>query len=71
MQHFAAAMHVGKRKTCSRLLFSNSPTQKSRTPGEAAMGKDLRAYNIFDLRQMALRRVPKGLFEFVDRGTED
>jgi isopentenyl diphosphate isomerase/L-lactate dehydrogenase-like FMN-dependent dehydrogenase len=34
-------------------------------------GKDLGAYNIFDLREMALRRVPKGLFEFVDRGTED
>jgi isopentenyl diphosphate isomerase/L-lactate dehydrogenase-like FMN-dependent dehydrogenase len=35
------------------------------------MGKDLRAYNIFDLRELALKRVPKGLFEFVDRGTED
>jgi (S)-mandelate dehydrogenase len=35
------------------------------------MGKDLRAYNIFDLRERALKRVPKGLFEFVDRGTED
>ncbi|MGZ8154522.1 MAG: alpha-hydroxy-acid oxidizing protein, partial [Burkholderiales bacterium] len=34
-------------------------------------GKTLGAYNIFDLRDMALRRVPKGLFEFVDRGTED
>jgi (S)-mandelate dehydrogenase len=31
----------------------------------------LGAYNISDLRDMALRRVPKGLFEFVDRGTED
>jgi (S)-mandelate dehydrogenase len=28
-------------------------------------------YNIADLREIALRRVPKGLFEFVDRGTED
>jgi isopentenyl diphosphate isomerase/L-lactate dehydrogenase-like FMN-dependent dehydrogenase len=35
------------------------------------MGKDLRAFNIFDLRELALKRVPKGLFEFVDRGTED
>lgn len=35
------------------------------------MGKDLKAYNIFDLRELALKRVPKGLFEFVDRGTED
>lgn len=30
-----------------------------------------RAYNIADLRLMAQRRLPKGLFEFVDRGTED
>ena len=33
--------------------------------------KTLGAYNVFDLRALALRRVPKGLFEFVDRGTED
>lgn len=33
--------------------------------------KNLGAYNIADLRAMALKRVPKGLFEFVDRGTED
>jgi (S)-mandelate dehydrogenase len=33
--------------------------------------KTLGAFNIFDLRAQALRRVPKGLFEFVDRGTED
>ena len=33
--------------------------------------KTLGAYNISDLRDMALKRVPKGLFEFVDRGTED
>ena len=35
-----------------------------------AEDKTLGAYNIFDLRDMALKRVPKGLFEFVDRGTE-
>lgn len=35
------------------------------------MSKDLKAYNIFDLREIALKRVPKGLFEFMDRGTED
>lgn len=29
------------------------------------------AYNIADLREMARRRLPKGLFEFIDRGTED
>ena len=33
--------------------------------------RTLGAYNIFDLREIALRRVPRGLFEFVDRGTED
>ena len=31
----------------------------------------LGAYNIFDLREMARRRLPRGLFEFVDRGAED
>jgi isopentenyl diphosphate isomerase/L-lactate dehydrogenase-like FMN-dependent dehydrogenase len=36
-----------------------------------AQDKSLGAYNIFDLRDMAIARVPKGLFEFVDRGTED
>ncbi len=35
------------------------------------MANNLGAYNIFDLREQALKRVPKGLFEFVDRGTED
>ncbi len=35
------------------------------------MKRDLNAYNIFDLREIALKRVPKGLFEFMDRGTED
>ena len=35
------------------------------------MSDDLNAYNIFDLRDIAIRRVPKGFFEFVDRGTED
>ncbi len=28
-------------------------------------------YNIFDLREAAKRRLPKGLFEFVDRASED
>ena len=30
-----------------------------------------RCYNIFDLRQAAKCRLPKGVFEFIDRGTED
>ena len=33
--------------------------------------KILNAYNIHDLREMARRKLPKGVFEFVDRGTED
>ncbi len=33
--------------------------------------KTLGAYNIFDLREIARRRLPKGIFEFVDRGSED
>ncbi|HEY9447854.1 MAG TPA: alpha-hydroxy acid oxidase [Burkholderiales bacterium] len=31
----------------------------------------LGCYNVFDLRDIAVRRVPNGLFEFIDRGTED
>ena len=31
----------------------------------------LGAYNIGDLREIARRRLPKGVFEFIDRGTED
>jgi (S)-mandelate dehydrogenase len=33
--------------------------------------KTLSAYNIEDLRTIAQRRVPKGVFEFMDRGSED
>jgi isopentenyl diphosphate isomerase/L-lactate dehydrogenase-like FMN-dependent dehydrogenase len=33
--------------------------------------RTLRCYNISDLRDIAVRRVPRGLFDFVDRGTED
>ena len=29
------------------------------------------AYNIFDLRELARCRLPKGIFEFIDRGAED
>lgn len=31
----------------------------------------LQAYNIADLREAARRRLPRGLFEFIDRGAED
>jgi (S)-mandelate dehydrogenase len=33
--------------------------------------KTLGAHNIEDLRSLAQRRIPKGVFEFVDRGSED
>ena len=35
------------------------------------MSKKLEACNIFDLREMAKKRVPRGPFEFMDRGTEE
>jgi isopentenyl diphosphate isomerase/L-lactate dehydrogenase-like FMN-dependent dehydrogenase len=30
-----------------------------------------RCFNIFDLREAAQRRLPRGIFEYVDKGTED
>ncbi len=35
------------------------------------MDKSLNCYSIFDLREAAKKRVPRGPFEFVDRGTEE
>ncbi len=35
------------------------------------MSNPIEAYNIADLRDIAHKKLPKGLFEFVDRGTED
>ncbi len=32
---------------------------------------DFHAYDISDLREMARRRLPKGIFEFMDRGNGD
>ncbi|MFT8243355.1 alpha-hydroxy acid oxidase [Roseomonas sp. BN140053] len=34
-------------------------------------GPDLGAFNIADLRERARRRLPRALFEYLDRGTED
>ena len=34
-------------------------------------GNEKDALNIHDLREMAKARLPKWMFEFVDRGTED
>ena len=30
-----------------------------------------RCFNIFDLREAAQKRLPRGIFEYVDKGTED
>ena len=30
-----------------------------------------RCYNIADLREVAERRLPKGVFDYIDKGTED
>jgi len=35
------------------------------------MGQLERCYNIADLRLVAKRRLPKGVFEYIDKGTED
>ncbi len=35
------------------------------------MGRLDRCYNIADLRDVARRRLPKGVFEYLDKGTED
>lgn len=35
------------------------------------MGRLDRCYNIADLREVARRRLPKGVFEYIDKGTED
>src|SRR5215213_7821863 len=35
------------------------------------MGGYLDAWNVSDFREIAKRRLPRGVFEFVDRGTED
>src|SRR5712692_4422868 len=42
-----------------------------RREGKACMSGLDDCYNIFDLRKAAKKRLPKGVFEFFDRGTED
>ncbi len=32
------------------------------------MGEDLGVYNIWDIRREAEKRLPKGIFEYIDRG---
>jgi isopentenyl diphosphate isomerase/L-lactate dehydrogenase-like FMN-dependent dehydrogenase len=35
------------------------------------MAADLRCYNIADLRERARRRLPRGIWEYAERGVED
>ena len=35
------------------------------------MVADLRCYNIADLRERARRRLPRGIWEYAERGVED
>jgi (S)-mandelate dehydrogenase len=46
-------------------------TKPRATPDVALTGDNLGAYNIEDLRQKAKARLPRGVFEYVDRGAED
>ena len=49
--------------------MSNVPRQTD--PEETNMATLDNCYNIFDMREAAKRRLPRGIFEFVDRATED
>ena len=35
------------------------------------MAQDLGVYNIWDIRREAKKRLPRGIFEYIDRGAED
>ena len=35
------------------------------------MPKAIPAYNLHDFRDLAKKRLPKGIFEYIDRGVED
>ncbi len=45
--------------------------EKTTTWGRDDMGRLDRCYNIADLREVARRRLPKGVFQYLDLGTED
>ena len=54
------------------LSESSSGGKQLRTALDVALtGDNLGAYNIEDLRQKAKARLPRGIFEYVDRGAED
>ena len=51
--------------------FNQHGTTGARAPHDVPAKSSLEAYNMADLRQQARKILPKGLFEFVDRGTEN
>lgn len=54
------------------MILPPSPRAGARcSPGEWEMSALDRCYNVNDLREAARRRLPRGVFEFVDRATED
>src|SRR4051794_39381786 len=57
---------------CSLIsLTLTHPASSSSRTGGVSMSRLDNCYNVFDLREAAMRRLPKAVFEFVDRSTED
>jgi isopentenyl diphosphate isomerase/L-lactate dehydrogenase-like FMN-dependent dehydrogenase len=52
-------------------LTTGYPASSFLLQGEQTMAALDNCYNVFDLRDAAKRRLPKAVFEFVDRSTED
>src|ERR1700704_123869 len=73
----AWAAHPTSRGTCGsgfivpRGLTPAGPAASFRHPRGMSMARLDDCYNVFDLREVAKRRLPKAVFEFVDRSTED
>jgi isopentenyl diphosphate isomerase/L-lactate dehydrogenase-like FMN-dependent dehydrogenase len=51
--------------------LKNRDSTADLSPHQVPAKSSLEAYNLADLRQQARKILPKGLFEFVDRGTEN
>src|ERR1700710_134901 len=52
-------------------LTPSRPPSSSPQHGGVRMSRLDNCYNVYDLRAAAKRRLPKAVFEFVDRSTED
>lgn len=54
------------------IALSTPEPRSAKTWGLPELSRiDRKAYNIADLRELARRRLPRALFEFIERGTED